>query len=82
MYLFGWFYAFICLLLVALFFIEAFVVNLFVAQFFVAVLVLYENVFLCTSSGFGCFDCARDLFCDSFLYFCLCERLFWIGVFV
>ena len=44
MYLFGWFYAFICLLLVALFCIEAFFVNLFVAQFFVAVLVLYENV--------------------------------------
>ena len=44
-YLFGWFYAFICLLLVALFCIEAFVVNLFVAQFCVAVLVLYENVF-------------------------------------
>ena len=44
-YLFGWFYAFICLLLVALFCIEAFFVNLFVAQFFVAVPVLYENVF-------------------------------------
>ena len=93
-YLFGWFYAFICLLLEALFCIEVFFVNLFVAQFFVAVLMLYENVFFVYQVWFlVVLIVCVIFFCDSFLYFCLwsnylltlfciCEWLFWIGVFV
>ena len=92
-YLFGWFYAFICLLLVALFCIEAFVVNLFVAQFFVAVLVLYENVFfvyqfwfwriwLCVLSFWWLISVLLslvELFVDFILHWWM---IFWIGVFV
>ena len=78
-YLFGWFYAFICLFLVALFCIEAFFVNLFVAQFFVAVLVLYENVFFVYQFLFWRFWlCAWSFFVTHFCTFVFGRTICWL----